>query len=148
MTQEAEQCESSADRTLDGTAASFFGGCARLITLAPRTDMRGSLLPLDFAQLPFLPCRAFVVRDVPAGTVRGRHAHRRGSQLLVRLTGRVLVDMRFEGQEDLVTLDRSDRALLIGPGVWAEQTYLDPGSILLVLASDPYDPHDYLPEPA
>jgi dTDP-4-dehydrorhamnose 3,5-epimerase-like enzyme len=145
--------EGDAAATLAGYAPSsvaqaFFDGRASLIPLICNIDRRGSLLPVDFSDLPFHPCRAFVVQDVPAGTARGGHAHRRGSQLLVRLAGRVLVEMRVGGQQAHCLLDRSDRGLLVGPGVWAQQTYVDSGAILLVFASEPYDPADYLAGPA
>jgi dTDP-4-dehydrorhamnose 3,5-epimerase-like enzyme len=122
----------------------FFEGQAELIPLTERLDERGALLPMDFPTLPFQPCRIFVTHDVPAGTTRGGHAHRRGWQLLVRLTGRLKVAMRYNNQPEVCLLDRSDVGLLIGPRVWSEQTYLEPATTLLVLASTPYDPASYL----
>lgn len=121
----------------------WFGGRARLVALPERSDARGTLLPLDFDALPFEPRRVFFVHDVPAGVVRGAHAHRRARQLLVRIAGVVDVELRAEGQSARVVLDRSDAALLLEPGVWAAQTYRDAGSSLLVLASEPFDPESY-----
>jgi hypothetical protein len=103
---------------------------------------------LDFAGLPFTPARAFVVHETPAGCLRGGHAHRRGCQILIRLSGRVAVQLRFGGERRDLLLDATDRGLVIGPGVWAQQRYLDAGSTLLVLASDPYDPTSYEISPA
>ena len=116
---------------------------AWVVDLPDRSDPRGRLLPLDFAALPFVPARAFVIYETPAGCLRGGHAHRRGSQILIRLSGRVAVHLRFGGERRDVLLDATDCGLVIGPGVWARQTYLDAGSTLLVLASDPYDPTSY-----
>jgi hypothetical protein len=42
-----------------------------------------------------------------------------------------------------LTLLPGGPALLIGPGIWAEQRYAVPGSVLLVVASEPYDPASY-----
>lgn len=122
----------------------FFAGKAELIQLSVVSDDRGALLPIDFSKLPFQPCRIFVTHDVPAGTTRGGHAHKRGSQLLVRLTGRLKISMRYNGHMDICFLERAGLGLLIGPGVWSEQTYLEPATTLLVLASTPYDPKSYL----
>jgi hypothetical protein len=38
----------------------------------------------------------------------------------------------------------SGQAVLIEPGLFATQTYLDDNSILLVLCDRPYEPDDYI----
>jgi dTDP-4-dehydrorhamnose 3,5-epimerase-like enzyme len=124
------------------------GGASPLVhldrlQLALVTDPRGALLPVDFDALPFVPRRLFVVRDVPVGQVRGGHAHRSAWQLLLCLGGRIRVEARREGGHDEVLLDRAGSGLLVEPGTWTAQTYLDPESALLVLASERYDPASY-----
>jgi dTDP-4-dehydrorhamnose 3,5-epimerase-like enzyme len=119
------------------------GGRARRVRLEPRTDERGSLLPVEFASLPFEPRRVFVVNGVPVGGVRGGHSHRRGQQLLICVSGSVDVELRDNGSVERVTLDRAGGGLLVEAGVWAEQTYLEAGSVLLVFASEPYDADSY-----
>jgi dTDP-4-dehydrorhamnose 3,5-epimerase-like enzyme len=47
-----------------------------------------------------------------------------------------------KGRED-VFLNRPDRGLLIGPGVWREIHDISPDCVLLVLADAEYDPSDY-----
>lgn len=118
----------------------------RLVRLPARVDDRGTLLPFDFADLPFVPRRAFVVHDVPAGAARGGHAHLRGQQLLVRLSGRIAVELRCDGDERRVELASSARGVLIAPGVWSRQTYHGPDARLLVFADEPYDPASYVSE--
>ena len=51
--------------------------------------------------------------------------------------------MRREQQEVRSVLVPTGPGLLLGPGVWCRQTYLDSDSVLLVLASEPYDPSSY-----
>ena len=41
-------------------------------------------------------------------------------------------------------LDKPNRALYIPNLIWDEQTYLIPGSVLLVLANTGYDKSDYI----
>ncbi|HET7681699.1 MAG TPA: FdtA/QdtA family cupin domain-containing protein [Xanthobacteraceae bacterium] len=125
----------------------LFQGRARLIPFAARAEPRGTLIPFDFGDLPFAPCHGFVVRDVPAGTVRGRHAHRSALQLLICVAGAVSVELRDAARSETVVLDRPDTGLLIGEGLWAAQTYLTPDAVLLVFLSEPYDPAAYLDEP-
>lgn len=117
---------------------------ARWVTVKSFTEARGSLNAIDFSQLPFVPCRAFYVTDVPAGTVRGGHAHRQTSQLLYCLSGRIEVELRRDGRSETAVCDPASGGLLIRPGTWARQTYLEPVSTLLVLCSHPYHPESYV----
>jgi len=131
----------------DPPAQTFFGGFASLIALPRMADERGTLVPFEFADLPFTPRRAFVVRDVPPGARRGRHRHKRGQHLLVCLAGRIDVVLRYRGETERVSLFPDNHGLLIRNEVWSEQTYVLPDSILLALASDPYDPDAYIGDP-
>lgn len=119
------------------------GGRARWVQLPQRDDKLGSLLPVDFASLPFVPGRLFVVHQVPPGGVRGGHAHKSARQLLVCIAGRIDVELRDAGVVETVTLDCANSGLLIEAGVWAAQTYVEPATILLVLTSEPYDIASY-----
>lgn len=110
-------------------------------------DERGGL---SFAELgdglPFEPKRFFLVHDVPAGTTRGGHAHRSCAQYLIAVSGSVAVTLDDGRDRAEYLLERCDQALHIPAGIWGEQRYLGADSCLLVLASDPYDPGDYLAE--
>lgn len=110
-------------------------------------DPRGSLIPFNFEGLPFTPRHAFVVRDVPVGTIRGRHVHKSAQQMLVCLAGHLSVEVRDHAESKTVILDRPDLGLVIGAGLWAAQTYLHPETIMLALVSEPYEPGSYVDEP-
>ena len=116
-----------------------------LIDLHERRDTRGSLIfgerPAD---VPFEPLRFFVVGDVPIGEVRGRHAHLECDQLLICIVGAVEVTLDDGNDRQRVVLNSAAKALRIPPGVWGEQCYLTEGARLLVLASQKYDPDDYI----
>lgn len=109
-------------------------------------DLRGDLAARQVADgsLPFVPQRYFVVFGVPSREVRGEHAHRRLEQLLVCLAGslRCVVDDGRRRQE--VLLDSPELALYLPPMIWGIQYHYSPDAHLLVLASDAYDPDDYL----
>ena len=47
-------------------------------------------------------------------------------------------------QREEVTLDRPDRGLHIPPRVWAVQYHYSSEAMLLVFASEAYDPEDYI----
>ena len=122
----------------------FFDGLAKLIDYPVHSDERGSLTPFTFDQLPFRPCRTFVVADVPTGAVRGGHAHKYGWQMLVCLQGRIDILMRYRKKEISLVMEPGRFGLVFGPGVWCQQKYLQKGSVLLVFASEPFDPESYI----
>jgi UDP-2-acetamido-3-amino-2,3-dideoxy-glucuronate N-acetyltransferase len=107
-------------------------------------DLRGSLTATEFADLPFRPRRLFTVFHVPSESVRGSHAHRECAQFLMCLAGTVscLVDDGSTREE--IPLASSDFGLHIPPLVWGTQWRYSRNAVLLVLASHPYDPADYI----
>ncbi len=114
------------------------------MTLHRVADMRGALTVSEFDQLPFTPRRSFLVFEVPSAEIRGEHAHRRCHQLLACVHGSVSVMVDDGQQRQEFRLDRPETTLHIEPLVWASQFRYSPDAVLLVLASEPYDPDDYI----
>jgi len=96
------------------------------------------------AQLPFPPQRYFIVYEAEPDAVRGAHAHRSCSQFLIAVAGRVVVTTDDGADRLEHVLDRPDLGLHIPAGVWADQRYSDRAARLLVLASEAYDPAEYI----
>ncbi len=108
-------------------------------------DLRGSLSVGEFPQqIPFLPKRYFVCFDVPGKDVRGEHAHRRCHQFLVCLHGSLSVVVDDGRASEEIVLDRPNIGLYVPPMTWAVQYQYSADGLLLVFASDPYDPADYI----
>jgi acetyltransferase-like isoleucine patch superfamily enzyme/dTDP-4-dehydrorhamnose 3,5-epimerase-like enzyme len=108
-------------------------------------DIRGHLSAREVGDgLPFTPRRCFAVFDVPDREVRGEHAHRELEQLLVCLRGSmaVVVDDGIHRQE--IPLDSPELAVYVPPLVWCIQYRYSADALLLVFASDAYDPQDYI----
>ena len=118
----------------------------RKVRIDCHRDQRGVLHPLEFASLPFLPQRLFIVQAPVAGVIRGGHVHRQCQQIFVRLAGRIAVEVAHQSETSHIVLGCTEEALYVGPMVWSRQTYLTPGAQMLVLASEPYDANDYLDE--
>ncbi|MBL8818205.1 MAG: WxcM-like domain-containing protein [Planctomyces sp.] len=117
----------------------------RLLRLPQFQDMRGALVPIEFTRdLPFVPVRCFNVFGVENKRVRGEHAHRTCHQFLISLTGscRVLVDNASVRQ--VIRLSSPTQGLYVPPMIWASQHHFSPGTVLMVLASHPYQPDDYI----
>lgn len=118
-----------------------------LIPLRRFNDERGSLLPLEWDALPFEPRRIFTISGVPPGTVRGCHGHRTGAQLLVAIAGEIEVRLAHGSERRTIVLTPDSPALLVRAGIWFSQTYVSEGVVLLVLASEPYNPDAIFDDP-
>jgi UDP-2-acetamido-3-amino-2,3-dideoxy-glucuronate N-acetyltransferase len=109
------------------------------------TDLRGSLSAGEFLQeLPFVPKRYFVVFDVPGKDVRGEHAHRQCHQFLVCVRGSLAVVVDDGTSSEEIALDEPNLGLFLPPMIWAVQYKYSPDALLLVFASDHYEPDDYI----
>jgi UDP-2-acetamido-3-amino-2,3-dideoxy-glucuronate N-acetyltransferase len=108
-------------------------------------DLRGSLAAAELGkQLPFQPKRFFVVHDVPSRHVRGEHAHRTLHQFLVCLNGELSLVVDDGSRRQEVRLRGPEVGVHLPPMVWGIQYRFSPDAVLLVLASDVYDPEDYV----
>ena len=108
-------------------------------------DLRGDLTVAELGKgLPFQPKRFFLVFNVQGPKVRGEHAHKQLHQFLVCVNGEcsLLVDDGVSREE--LRLDSPRIGVHVSPLVWAVQFKFSPGAVLLVLASELYDPADYL----
>jgi dTDP-4-dehydrorhamnose 3,5-epimerase-like enzyme len=93
--------------------------------------------------VPFSIARIFNVR-ADKGSIRGRHAHHKCTQLLICTNGAVKVICDNGEQTSVYILDEANHGLLIEPGIWAEQEYMTENSVLTVLCNSPYDEGDYI----
>ena len=116
-----------------------------LVSLTSIVDERGHVAVGDVGgSIPFEVLRFFTVSGVPVTTVRGGHAHRECHQFLVVVSGSVRVDIRDSAGTHTVLLSAPAEGVHIPPGVFARQSQFTHDAVLLVLASHPYDPGDYI----
>jgi len=108
-------------------------------------DSQGSLVALEANRhFPFPIARVYYIFGTRPGSSRGFPAHKALNQICVAVSGscRMLLDDGRMRSEAL--LDRPDRGLLIGPGLWREMHDFSPDCVLMVLADAPYDEADYV----
>jgi UDP-2-acetamido-3-amino-2,3-dideoxy-glucuronate N-acetyltransferase len=118
---------------------------ASLSRLTQAMDMRGSLVAAESnREIPFIPRRAFIVTNVPSKDVRGEHAHRRCEQFMICVAGSVTLVLDDGKARDEVLLDQPSLGLYLPPMVWGIQYRYSSDAALLVLASRPYEPEDYI----
>lgn len=108
-------------------------------------DESGTLMVAEGGRhVPFVIRRTFVVAGVAPGVRRGHHAHKECHQLLICLGGRLSVSVADGETREIFVLERAGDSLHIPPGIWAEQVYEVPGTMLMVLCDQPYAEDDYL----
>lgn len=116
----------------------------RVDTLTSVRDSRGDLTVLEFREaIPFTVIRLFYVSGVPAGSSRGAHAHYRCRQYMICQRGRLGITLADGSRERSLELS-AGQAILVEPGIFASQTYLDDDAELLVLCDRAYEADDYI----
>jgi len=95
-------------------------------------------------QHTFDVARVYYLYDVPGGSERGGHAHKSLEQLIIAASGSFDVVIDDGKNKKVVELNRPYFALYVKPGIWREIINFSSGAICLVLASEKYNPEDYI----
>jgi dTDP-4-dehydrorhamnose 3,5-epimerase-like enzyme len=98
----------------------------------------------DSALVPFLIERVYYIYDVPEGSERGSHAHKKLEQFIVAASGSFTVELDTGTTKESFVLDSPSVGLYVPPGMWRDLKNFSPNSVCLVLASTKYDEADYL----
>lgn len=108
-------------------------------------DQRGNLSVVEGGELvPFDIRRLYYLYDVPGGTMRGGHAHRKLRQLIIAASGSFDVILDDGKERRKFTLNRSYHGLYIPTMIWREIDNFSSGAVCMVLASEHYDASDYI----
>ena len=117
----------------------------KVIELPKISDVRGNLTFIQSDHIPFVMQRVYYMYDVPGGSERGSHAHRRLHQFFVAMSGSfdVVLDDGISGVKRF-HLNRSYYGLYVCPMTWRTLDNFSSGSVCMVVASADYDEDDYL----
>jgi hypothetical protein len=94
--------------------------------------------------IPFDVKRLYYLYDIPGGSERGGHAHKKLHQLIVATSGCFDVVLGDGKNRKVVELNRPYYGLYVVPGIWRELINFSSGATCLVLASEKYDAEDYI----
>ena len=111
----------------------------------PHGDERGQLIALEeFRDIPFRIKRVYFMYDTLEGVIRGYHAHKTLEQILVCIHGSCKIRLDNGKESKVVPLEKPYEGLYVPPGMWREMFDFSPDAVLLVFASELYDPDDYI----
>ena len=88
----------------------------------------------------------YYIYGVPPGSVRGGHRHDKTIHALVCLKGSVEVYVNDGVTEATFLLDSPEKGLYLPPEDWHSMHNFSDDAVLLALASEYYDPDEYIPE--
>ena len=115
------------------------------VQLGKHVDARGSLIVGEHPnQLSFTPSRFFVISDVPIDELRGQHAHKSNEQIMICLKGSLTAKFHDGTRWGQYQLNPDGEGIIVPAMHFGELSKFAPGTILLVLASEPYEPGEYI----
>jgi hypothetical protein len=117
---------------------------AQIINATTHADSRGKLTVID-KLIPFDIKRIFYIYDVSAD--RGKHCHKRNISALLCVKGTCRVKVNDGKSTEVYALDAPEKILVLQPEEYRTMFDFSPDAVLLVLASEHFDPDDYIDEP-
>lgn len=111
---------------------------------APILETDGVLIQLQSPDVPFKIKRVYYIKGVSVGAVRGAHTHKKTVQILFCINGSIVIALDNGSKKEKVFLNKPNEGVLLEPGVWHEMQEFKKDTILLVLASEKYEPKDYI----
>ena len=118
---------------------------AQLLHITTFKDSRGILTVLD-SIVSFDIKRLFYIYGVDSSD-RGGHRHHTTRQAAICIQGTCTITNHNGQFKEVFTLNTPEQCLLLEPEDWHVMHDFSADAILLVLASTPFDPLDYIYEP-
>jgi len=118
----------------------------KMLEFPQNGDERGHLVIVEGEKdIPFEIKRAFYIYGSDKDVVRGQHANRKSEFVLINVAGKSKVKIKDgEGNEIIFCLNRPHTGLYIPTMVWKDMYDFSEDSVLLCLASEHYDPTEYI----
>lgn len=111
----------------------------------PHGDERGQLVALEeLKDIPFKIKRVYYMYDTAERVVRGHHAHKSLQQILICIHGSCKIKLDNGRETKIVPLEKPYEGLYVSNVMWREMYDFSSDAVLMVLASELYDPDDYI----
>ncbi|MDC0304894.1 FdtA/QdtA family cupin domain-containing protein [bacterium] len=119
---------------------------ANILKLQTHKDERGKLTVIE-KLLPFEIKRVYYIYETDDST-RGGHRHKKTYQAAICISGSCTISCQSAADQGFIDFDLSspDYLLIINPEDYHIMSGFSKNTVLLVLASEYYDPNDYINE--
>lgn len=118
----------------------------KMLSFKQNGDERGHLVVIEGNKdIPFDIKRIFYIYGSDPTVVRGQHANRETEFVLVNVAGKSKVKVYDgKGNEAIFMLNRPHTGIYLPTMVWKDMYDFSEDSVLLVLASEVYNPNEYI----
>ncbi len=118
----------------------------RMLDFSVIGDPRGYIVVAEcMKEIPFCIQRIFYIFGSKRDIVRGNHANKKTQFVLINVAGKSKVRVKDgEGNEAIYCLNRPHTGIYLPTMVWKEMYDFSEDSVLLCLASEHYDPNEYI----
>lgn len=118
----------------------------KMLDFPVRGDERGHLVVAEGNKdIPFEIKRIFYIFGTDKNIVRGQHANKKSQFVLINVAGSSKVKVKDgKGNEAVYNLDRPHSGIYIPTMIWKDMYDFSDDSVLLCLASEVYDPEEYI----
>lgn len=108
-------------------------------------DSRGNLIALEGnKEIPFDIKRIFYVYNMDQNVVRGQHANRNSSFVLICVNGSCSIKVCDGIEEIVVELDSPNKGLYIPRMLWKDMYNFSENAVLLCFSDCAYDSEEYI----
>lgn len=118
----------------------------RFLEFSQHGDERGRLVIVEGGQdIPFDIKRIFYIYGSAKEVVRGKHANRKSQFVLINVAGQSKVKViDGKGNHIIYCLNRPHTGIYLPKMIWKEMYDFSADSVLLCLASEHYEPEEYI----
>ena len=118
----------------------------KMLSFKQNGDERGHLVVIEGNKdVPFDIKRIFYIYGSDPNVIRGQHANRETEFVLVNVAGKSKVKVYYgKGNEAIFILNRPHTGIYLPTMVWKDMYDFSEDSVLLVLASEAYNPNEYI----
>ncbi len=117
----------------------------KLIDFPVHGNHEGKLVALEKNnEIPFEIKRVYYIWDTVHDAIRGRHAHKDLQQVIICVKGECDFILDDGKTRETVHLNNPAQGLYICNNIWREFTNFSEDCVVMVLASELYNPNDYI----
>ena len=117
----------------------------KILSFQIHGDKSGKLIALENTiDIPFEIKRIYYIWDTYKYIVRGKHAHKKLKQVIICVKGACDFILDDGTNRESVHLDDPSKGLYISNYIWREFTNFSEDCVVMVLASEYYNPMDYI----